>query len=93
MRYVAVCLFSVSAAMFAQTRILSDESRANLHGPFSQAAEPFQRLFAGKLERIMAGETPHPLADRAAWAKMIEDSEANFVKRVEAEKAKTTVAR
>ena len=46
-----------------------------------------QRLFAGKMESIRAGETPHPLADRAAWAKMIADSETRFMERVEAEKA------
>ena len=45
-----------------------------------------RRLFAGKVERMRAGETPHPLADRAAWAKMIEESEARFIDRVEAER-------
>src|SRR6185312_3381856 len=39
-----------------------------------------QQLFAGKLERIRAGARPHPLADRAAYAKMIGDSEAGFIK-------------
>jgi hypothetical protein len=52
-----------------------------------------QQFFAGKVERIRAGEVPHPLADRAAWTKMIGDSEAGFIKRVEAEKAKTATAR
>jgi metallo-beta-lactamase class B len=47
-----------------------------------------QQLFAGKLDRLRAGERPHPLADRAAYKKMIEDSEAGFIKRVETEKAK-----
>jgi len=42
MRHLAVCLLLGSAAMFAQSRILSDEARANLHGPFSQPAEPFR---------------------------------------------------
>jgi metallo-beta-lactamase class B len=47
-----------------------------------------QQLLASRLDRIRAGERPHPLADRAAWTKMIADSEAAFIKRVEAEKAK-----
>jgi metallo-beta-lactamase class B len=47
-----------------------------------------QQLFMGKLDRLRAGERPHPLADKAAYKKMIEDSEAGFIKRVEAEKAK-----
>ena len=49
-----------------------------------------QQLFAGKLDRLRAGERPHPLADPAGHKKMIEDSEAGFIKRVEAEKARAT---
>jgi hypothetical protein len=49
-----------------------------------------QQFFTGKVERIRAGERPHPLADRAAWTKMIEESEAGFLKRVETAKAKAT---
>jgi metallo-beta-lactamase class B len=47
-----------------------------------------QQLFAGKLDRLRAGERPHPLANPAAYKKLIEDSEAGFLKRVETEKAK-----
>jgi metallo-beta-lactamase class B len=47
-----------------------------------------QQLFMGKLDRLRAGERPHPMADKAAYKKMIEDSEAGFIKRVDAEKAK-----
>ena len=45
-----------------------------------------QALFAGKLERIKAGETPHPLMDRAGWSAQIENAEANFEKRVNQER-------
>lgn len=48
-----------------------------------------QALFAGKMEQIKAGATPHPLMSPGAWTKMIADTEANFLKRVEEEKAKT----
>ena len=42
-----------------------------------------QQLFAGKIERIKAGETPHPLVNRAGWTAQIATSEASFEKRVE----------
>ena len=42
MRYVAVCLLVSSVVMAAQGRILSDEARTNLHGPWSQSVEPFR---------------------------------------------------
>lgn len=45
-----------------------------------------QRLFADTMERIRAGETPHPLADRGAWVQMLEDSETRFMERVESER-------
>lgn len=48
-----------------------------------------QALFAGKVEQIKAGATPHPLMSPGAWTKMIADTEATFLKRVEEEKAKT----
>lgn len=48
-----------------------------------------QALFAGKVEQIKAGATPHPLISPGAWTKMIADTEATFLKRVEEEKAKT----
>jgi metallo-beta-lactamase class B len=46
-----------------------------------------QAMFAGKVERIKAGELPHPLLNGAAWTKQIADSEAGFQKRVAEEKA------
>ena len=46
-----------------------------------------QALFMGKIERMKAGERPHPLNDPGAWTKMLDDAEANFVKRVQAERA------
>ena len=52
-----------------------------------------QNLFAGKIERIKAGETPHPLFDPAGWTKMIADAEANFRKRVQEEQTKTSAGR
>lgn len=48
-----------------------------------------QALFAGKVEQIKAGATPHPLMSPGTWTKMIADTEATFLKRVEEEKAKT----
>jgi len=47
-----------------------------------------QAMFAGKVERIKAGETPHPLLNGAAWTTQIADAEANFQKRVADERAK-----
>ena len=47
-----------------------------------------QAMFAGKVERIKAGDTPHPLLNGAAWTKQIADAEANFQKRVAEERAK-----
>ena len=41
-RYVAVCLLVGSVVMSPQGRILSDEARTNLHGPWSQSVEPFR---------------------------------------------------
>jgi metallo-beta-lactamase class B len=46
-----------------------------------------QAMFAGKVERIKAGDTPHPLLNGAAWTKQIADSEAGFQKRIAEEKA------
>jgi metallo-beta-lactamase class B len=48
-----------------------------------------QMLFTGKIGRMKAGERPHPLLDPGAqaWKKMLDDAEANFTKRVEAERA------
>jgi metallo-beta-lactamase class B len=44
-------------------------------------------LFAGKIERMKAGERPHPLLDPEGWTKMLSDAEVTFRKRVEAERA------
>ena len=52
-----------------------------------------EELFAGKVERIKAGATPHPLLNPDAYAKLIADTEANFKKRVEEERGKTSNVR
>src|SRR6266850_2928942 len=49
-----------------------------------------ETYFAGKVERIKAAETPHPLLDPGGYTKLIADTEANFQKRIEEEKAKTS---
>ena len=46
-----------------------------------------QAMFEGKVARIKAGETPHPLLNGDAWTKQIVDAEAAFQKRVAAERA------
>jgi metallo-beta-lactamase class B len=45
-----------------------------------------ESYFSGKVDRIKAGETPHPLYDPQAYAKFIGDTEADFQKRVQAER-------
>jgi metallo-beta-lactamase class B len=47
-----------------------------------------QAMFAGKIDRIKAGATPHPLLNGEAWTKQIVEGEANFAKRVAEERAK-----
>ena len=47
-----------------------------------------QAMFMGKVERIKAGATPHPLLNGDAWTKQIVEGEANFEKRVAEERAK-----
>lgn len=47
-------------------------------------------LFAGKVDRIKAGETPHPLLNGEAWTKQIVDAEARFEQRVADERAATS---
>lgn len=47
-----------------------------------------QAMFAGKVGRMKAGETPHPLLNGDAWTKQISDAEAGFQKRVADERAK-----
>lgn len=51
-----------------------------------------ESYFAGKVERIRAGETPHPLYDPQAYAKFIGDTEAGFQNRLQEERAKTSAA-
>lgn len=46
-----------------------------------------EALFAGKVEAIKAGATPHPLLNPGGYAKLIADTEANFQKRIADEKA------
>jgi metallo-beta-lactamase class B len=45
-----------------------------------------EAMFAGKVDRLRAGERPHPLLNGAAWVKMIADAEAAFDKRVAEER-------
>jgi metallo-beta-lactamase class B len=47
-----------------------------------------QAMFAGKIDRIKAGATPHPLLNGDAWTKQITEAEAAFAKRVAGERAK-----
>jgi metallo-beta-lactamase class B len=49
-----------------------------------------ETYFAGKVERIKAGETPHPLLDPGGYAKLIAETEANFQKRVAEERKQAT---
>ena len=51
-----------------------------------------QMLFAGKIERMTANERPHALLDpgSTAWAKMLDDAQAAFEKRVAAERAQSS---
>lgn len=48
-----------------------------------------QAMFAGKIEGIKAGVTPHPLLNAAeAWTRQLANGRANFEKRVAEERAK-----
>ena len=51
-----------------------------------------QMLFAGKIDRMKAGERPHPLLDQGsqAWTKMLDDAQAAFEKRVAQERAQSS---
>ncbi len=44
-------------------------------------------MFAGKVDRIKAGETPHPLLNGEAWTKQIANAQTQFEKRVADERA------
>ena len=46
-----------------------------------------QAMFAGKVARIKAGETPHPLLNGGDWTKQISEAETSFLKRVADERA------
>jgi len=46
-----------------------------------------QAMFAGKVERMKAGERPHPLLNGDAWTRQITEGEATFQKRVAEERA------
>jgi metallo-beta-lactamase class B len=46
-----------------------------------------QAMFAGKVDRIRTGETPHPLLNRDAWTAQIAEADAAFQKRVAEERA------
>src|SRR6266850_1760772 len=50
-------------------------------------------LFAGKVARIKAGETPHPLLNPDGYTRLITDTETNFQKRIQEEKTKTSTTR
>ena len=47
-----------------------------------------QERFNGKIEAMKAGVRPHPLQKAGEWSQMVADMEAQFTKRVEAEKAR-----
>jgi metallo-beta-lactamase class B len=51
-----------------------------------------QMLFAGKIDRMKAGERPHPLLDPGsqAWTKMLDDAQAAFEKRVAQERGQSS---
>src|SRR5881397_25807 len=51
-----------------------------------------ESYFAGKVDRIKSGETPHPLLDPNAYAKLIADTETNFQKRLQEERAKASTS-
>jgi acetyl esterase/lipase len=48
--------------------------------------------FKGKIDAMKAGVRPHPLAQPGEWSKMVADTRAQFVKRVDAEKASAAKA-
>jgi metallo-beta-lactamase class B len=50
-----------------------------------------ESLFAGKVERIKAGERPHPLRNPDGWTKLIADNEATFQQRVAQERQQPPV--
>ena len=45
-------------------------------------------LFKDKVDRIKAGETPHPLYNPTGWTKLMEQAELDLQKRIDAERAR-----
>src|SRR5215470_2085617 len=70
-----------------QDTLRSFEVQKNLKADIYLPMHP-EELFAGKVERIKAGETPHPLFNPGDYAKLIANTEANFRKRVQEEQGK-----
>ena len=63
---------------------IQEALKADLYLPVHPEA-----YFAGKIERIKAGETPHPFYDPQAYGKFDSTTEADFQKRVDKEKGKS----
>jgi metallo-beta-lactamase class B len=68
-------------AVIADTEQMFERLRAEPPPDIFLVGHP-QAMFAGKVERIRAGVTPHPLLGADAWTKQIADAEAAFKKRV-----------
>jgi hypothetical protein len=49
-----------------------------------------ESYFAGRVERIRAGQSPHPLFNPNAYAKFISDTETDFQKRLQAERTRSS---
>src|SRR5262249_21423286 len=75
-----------------QDTLRSFEVQKNLKPDIYLPMHP-EELFAGKVERIKAEETPHPLFNPDEYAKLIANTEASFRKRVQEEQGKISNAR
>ena len=52
-----------------------------------------QAAFAGKIDAMKRGARPHPLvAEPGAWVRMLDAQQANFTKRIEADRTKAAAA-
>ena len=70
------------------TRIMFKRLKAEKEPDIVLIGHP-QAMFAGKVERLTAGATPHPLLNGAeAWTRQIATAAAAFEKRVSEERAK-----
>jgi metallo-beta-lactamase class B len=76
-------------------RTVVDDTRRTLTKLKSEAppdiylvGHPQNMLNAKMVERIKAGETPHPLVNPQGWTKQLDDQHENFEKRVTEERAK-----